>query len=56
MFRKLNQGLLVIDNLVLLKSKDELSQDEIKQAFALGWCIEWLQVYFLVMDDSYNST
>ncbi|EFJ16430.1 hypothetical protein SELMODRAFT_234027 [Selaginella moellendorffii] len=37
--RKLNQGLSVIDNLVLLKSKDELSQDEIKQAFALGWWV-----------------
>ncbi|EFJ17761.1 hypothetical protein SELMODRAFT_420677 [Selaginella moellendorffii] len=42
--RKLNQGLSMIDNLVLLKSKDELSQDEIKQAFALGWCIEWVGI------------
>ncbi|XP_002987912.2 farnesyl pyrophosphate synthase [Selaginella moellendorffii] len=48
---KLNRGLSVIDSLVLLKSEDELSRDEIEQAFALGWCIEWLQAYFLVMDD-----
>ncbi|EFJ17904.1 hypothetical protein SELMODRAFT_114103, partial [Selaginella moellendorffii] len=57
---KLNQGLSMINNLVLLKPKDELSRDEIKQVFAPGWCIEWLQTYFLIMDnimdDSHNNT
>ncbi|EFJ25934.1 hypothetical protein SELMODRAFT_173042 [Selaginella moellendorffii] len=48
---KLNRGLSVVDSLVLLRSGEELSEDELFLAFALGWCIEWLQAYFLVLDD-----
>lgn len=48
---KLNRGLSVIDSLKLLKDGKELSDDEIFHASALGWCIEWLQAYFLVLDD-----
>ncbi|XP_024976981.1 farnesyl pyrophosphate synthase 2 [Cynara cardunculus var. scolymus] len=47
---KLNRGLSVIDSYKLLKG-GELADDEIFLASALGWCIEWLQAYFLVLDD-----
>nr|AEY80378.1 farnesyl diphosphate synthase [Santalum album] len=48
---KLNRGLSVIDSYELLKEGKELTDDEIFLASALGWCIEWLQAYFLVLDD-----
>ncbi|KAJ3670736.1 hypothetical protein LUZ60_008162 [Juncus effusus] len=48
---KLNRGLSVIDSYKLLKSGAELTQEEVFLACALGWCIEWLQAYFLVLDD-----
>ncbi|XP_049345573.1 farnesyl pyrophosphate synthase-like [Solanum verrucosum] len=48
---KLNRGLSVIDSLSLLNDGKELSPDQIFKASALGWCIEWLQAYFLVLDD-----
>ncbi|KAM0044259.1 putative transferase [Helianthus debilis subsp. tardiflorus] len=47
---KLNRGLSVVDSYQLLKG-GELTDDEIFLASALGWCIEWLQAYFLVLDD-----
>ncbi|EEF28044.1 farnesyl-pyrophosphate synthetase, putative [Ricinus communis] len=48
---KLNRGLSVIDSYQLLKEGQELTEEEIFLASALGWCIEWLQAYFLVLDD-----
>ncbi|KAE8731498.1 Farnesyl pyrophosphate synthase 2 [Hibiscus syriacus] len=48
---KLNRGLSVIDSYRLLKDGKELCDDELFLACALGWCIEWLQAYFLVLDD-----
>ena len=39
---KLNRGLSVIDSYRLLKEGQALNDDEIFQASALGWCIEWL--------------
>ncbi|XP_050213327.1 farnesyl pyrophosphate synthase 1 [Mercurialis annua] len=48
---KLNRGLSVIDSYKLLKEGQELTEEEIFLASALGWCIEWLQAYFLVLDD-----
>ncbi|KAI3786509.1 hypothetical protein L1987_40247 [Smallanthus sonchifolius] len=47
---KLNRGLSVVDRYKLLKA-EELTEDEVFLACALGWCIEWLQAYFLVLDD-----
>nr|GEY61583.1 farnesyl diphosphate synthase [Tanacetum cinerariifolium] len=47
---KLNRGLSVVDSYKLLKG-EELTEDEVFLACALGWCIEWLQAYFLVLDD-----
>ncbi|XP_040989971.1 farnesyl pyrophosphate synthase 1-like isoform X1 [Juglans microcarpa x Juglans regia] len=48
---KLNRGLCVIDSYKLLKEEKELTDDEFFLACALGWCIEWLQAYFRVLDD-----
>ncbi|CAB4275583.1 unnamed protein product [Prunus armeniaca] len=48
---KLNRGLSVIDSYQLLQEGRELTEDEIFLASALGWCIEWLQAFFLVLDD-----
>ncbi|XP_059663708.1 farnesyl pyrophosphate synthase 1 [Cornus florida] len=48
---KLNRGLSVIDSYKLLKEGKELTEEEIFLTSALGWCIEWLQAYFLVLDD-----
>nr|QDJ94098.1 farnesyl diphosphate synthase [Populus trichocarpa] len=53
---KLNRGLSVIDNYKYLKEGKELTEDEIFLTSALGWCIEWLQAYFLVLDDIMDSS
>nr|ACJ84427.1 unknown [Medicago truncatula] len=53
---KLNRGLSVIDSYRLLKEGQALNDDEIFQASALGWCIEWLQAYFLVLDDIMDNS
>jgi len=46
---KLNRGISVLDTLLILKQNP--SQDDIKKACCLGWCLEWLQAFFLVSDD-----
>nr|7BUW_A Chain A, FPS3 [Eucommia ulmoides]7BUW_B Chain B, FPS3 [Eucommia ulmoides] len=52
---KLNRGLSVVDSYKLLREltggKSELSDDEIFLASVLGWSVEWIQAYFLVLDD-----
>ncbi|TXG68070.1 hypothetical protein EZV62_009345 [Acer yangbiense] len=48
---KLNRGISVIDSYKLLFRGKELSDEEFFLASALGWCIEWLQAYLLVLDD-----
>ncbi|KAK4491793.1 hypothetical protein RD792_002573 [Penstemon davidsonii] len=48
---KLNRGISVVDSYKLLKLGKELTDDEVFLACSLGWCIEWLQAYFLVLDD-----
>ncbi|OIT01820.1 PREDICTED: farnesyl pyrophosphate synthase 1-like [Nicotiana attenuata] len=53
---KLNRGLSVIDSYSLLNDGRELTSEEIFQASALGWCIEWLQAYFLVLDDIMDNS
>jgi farnesyl diphosphate synthase len=46
---KLNRGMAVLDGLLTIKP--ELTEEEIESANILGWCIEWLQAFFLVADD-----
>lgn len=53
---KLNRGLSVIDSYKLLKDGKDLDDDEVFLACALGWCIEWLQAYFLVLDDIMDNS
>ncbi|KAL5705611.1 dimethylallyltranstransferase [Ranunculus cassubicifolius] len=48
---KLNRGLSVIDSYKLLTQGKEVDNDEVFLASVLGWCIEWLQAFFLVLDD-----
>ncbi|XP_058003125.1 farnesyl pyrophosphate synthase 1 isoform X2 [Hevea brasiliensis] len=52
---KLNRGLSVLGSYKLLKEEQELTEEENFLASALGWCIEWLQAYFLVLDDIMDS-
>ncbi|KAL3614725.1 glycerol channel [Castilleja foliolosa] len=53
---KLNRGLSVVESYKLLKLEKELTDDEFFLASSLGWCIEWLQAYFLVLDDIMDSS
>ena len=47
---KLTRGLTVIATLKSLRG-GELSPADFRRAAVLGWCVEWLQAMFLVMDD-----
>ncbi|CAG8505781.1 4655_t:CDS:10 [Ambispora gerdemannii] len=47
---KLNRGLSVVDTLKIVKN-NKVSEEELFKARVLGWCIEWLQAFFLVADD-----
>jgi farnesyl diphosphate synthase len=49
---KLTRGLTVISALKTLKTGGApLSPADYRRAATLGWCVEWLQAMFLVMDD-----
>ncbi|KAJ7485347.1 farnesyl-diphosphate synthase [Mycena latifolia] len=47
---KLNRGISVIDSVEIIKGRP-LSKDEFRQAAVLGWAVEFLQAFFLVLDD-----
>ncbi|KAF8138091.1 isoprenoid synthase domain-containing protein [Mycena galopus ATCC 62051] len=47
---KLNRGLSVVDSVEIIKGRS-LSDREFSQAAVLGWAVEFLQAFFLVMDD-----
>lgn len=49
-FGKKNRGMMVVQAFSILKDTD-ITEDELHKARILGWCIEWLQAYFLVADD-----
>ncbi|KAK1666560.1 hypothetical protein QYE76_054719 [Lolium multiflorum] len=53
---KLNRGLAVIESYKLLKTGSELSEDEVFLACILGLGIEWLEAYFLVLDDIMDNS
>ena len=46
---KMNRGLSVFDSYKLLNPR--FTVDQKLQADVLGWCVEWLQAFFLVADD-----
>ncbi|KAG0374672.1 Farnesyl pyrophosphate synthetase [Mortierella sp. AD032] len=53
---KMNRGLTVAETLRILKRGESLSEEEIFKANLLGWCIEWLQAFFLVSDDIMDNS
>ncbi|XP_020594132.1 farnesyl pyrophosphate synthase 1-like isoform X2 [Phalaenopsis equestris] len=52
---KLNRGISVVDSFEILKGS-QLCHDEFFRAGVLGWCVEWLQAYFLVLDDMMDNS
>ncbi|GAM24548.1 hypothetical protein SAMD00019534_077230 [Acytostelium subglobosum LB1] len=48
---KMNRGLTVIHSLQTLVEGRPLRRAEVFKANVLGWCVEWLQAFFLVSDD-----
>ena len=48
---KLNRGMMVPLSLKLLVKNEDFNDQLQKEAFVLGWCIEFLQAFFLVADD-----
>ncbi|CAG8490000.1 10682_t:CDS:2 [Diversispora eburnea] len=52
---KMNRGLSVIDTLEILKD-GKVSSEELFKARVLGWCVEWLQAFFLVADDIMDAS
>ncbi|XP_054477833.1 farnesyl pyrophosphate synthase isoform X1 [Anoplopoma fimbria] len=48
---KRNRGLSVIASLRDLLAPTQLTQDTVRRALLVGWCIELLQGFFLVADD-----
>lgn len=48
---KCNRGLMVIGSLCHLVTQDRITPDMEKKSLILGWCVEWLQGFFLVADD-----
>ncbi|KAF9358990.1 Farnesyl pyrophosphate synthetase [Mortierella sp. NVP85] len=53
---KLNRGLTVAATLRILKGDTQLTEEEIFKANLLGWCVEWLQAFFLVSDDIMDNS
>ncbi|XP_031693436.1 farnesyl pyrophosphate synthase isoform X1 [Oncorhynchus kisutch] len=53
---KRNRGLSVIGSLRELVPPTELTQDAVRRALLVGWCIELLQAFFLVADDIMDAS
>jgi len=52
----MNRGLTVIHSLKAIVAPRELTEEEVFLAQVLGWCVEWLQGFFLVADDIMDSS
>lgn len=55
-FGKLNRGMAVLDVVKAMASGEEINEQQADQARLLGWCIEFLQAYFLVADDIMDNS
>ncbi|RKP06998.1 isoprenoid synthase domain-containing protein, partial [Thamnocephalis sphaerospora] len=53
---KMNRGLSVVDTLRILRGDNAIAPEELHKARVLGWCVEWLQAFFLVADDIMDSS
>ncbi|OMH80699.1 Farnesyl pyrophosphate synthase [Zancudomyces culisetae] len=47
---KMNRGLAVVESVELLMG-DQCTPEIKEKAIILGWCVEWLQAFFLIADD-----
>lgn len=53
---KLNRGLMVPQTFKLLTEPDQHTEENMKRAIILGWCVELLQSFFLVSDDMMDGS
>ena len=53
---KLNRGLTVLHTARLLSPEKGITKGLAYEASVLGWCVEWLQAFFLVADDKMDSS
>jgi farnesyl diphosphate synthase len=53
---KLNCGFIVVHSLQALTGDKPIAPETLERAAVLGWCIEWLQAFFLVADDIMDAS
>lgn len=53
---KMNRGLTVVHTTRTCAQGRSLTPKELYDAAVLGWCVEWLQAFFLVADDVMDSS
>lgn len=53
---KKNRGLATVLAFKLLAKPDDLTEDNIRLAHVLGWCVEMYQSMFLIMDDIMDNS
>jgi farnesyl diphosphate synthase len=53
---KMNRGLTVVHSFQKLVEHRQLTRSENFKAQVLGWCVEWLQAFFLVADDMMDAS
>lgn len=53
---KKNRGLAVVLAYRMLTPPDKLTQENVKLSQIMGWCVEMLQGYFLVLDDMMDQS
>ena len=52
---KLNRGLSVVHTVLAIRGSS-ISEREARLAAVAGWCLEWLQAFFLVADDVMDNS
>lgn len=53
---KRNRGLALVSSYRKLIPENELKADNLELARVLGWCVEIMQVFFLMSDDIMDSS
>ncbi|PSN57541.1 Farnesyl pyrophosphate synthase, partial [Blattella germanica] len=53
---KKNRGLATVFAYRMLAPKNELTQESLRLAMIMGWCVEMFQAFLLVMDDIMDSS